>query len=313
MIVKLGQENLKAGDLESCLGRMSTLLWRIEVPKSRIEVLSRHACDRLSVDVIQLLKNPDFRKQFVHADDLDRLNDVMHGARRGEGGSAVFRVPGVNGATAWLKLAGYVDPARPDYVWGHLIDITEVIDDLCDKVPQPTEPSKPSRRKRTAPAVEGAFDPQAIDEERIESVLEFLFEHQVGPAFEGILFSDIFKRKKKVVVYGHGLPFEGMEQGKVFPYEGTIAETILNLDLDYLVVDDTLDSIKAIDWALFLPAGIRSYFAMPFFRGKTLHSVLILCSTSPNGFPEDRIGEFEPLFAPFEKGVNRWRRAVNKR
>ena len=292
---------------------MPTLLWRIEVPKSRIEVLSRHACDHLSVDVIQLLKNPDFRKQFVHPDDLARLNDVMRGARRGEGGSTVFRVPGTNGVTAWLKLSGYVDPSQPDYVWGHLIDITEVIDDLRDKIPRSAEPSKPTRKKKASTAIEDAFDPQSIDDERIESILEFLFDHQVGPAFEGILFSDIFKRKNKVAVYSHGLPFEGMEQGKIFPFEGTIAETILNLDLDYLVVDDTLDSIKAIDWALFLPAGIRSYFAMPFFRGKTLHSVLILCSTSPDGFPEDRIAEFEPLFAPFEQGVNRWRKAVNKR
>ncbi len=143
-------------------------------------------------------------------------------------------------------------------------------------------------------------------------MLELLYRNQVGPSFEGILFSDIVQRKHEVVVYSYGQPFESMEQAKVFSYEGTIAETVMTFGLDYLIVDDTFDSIKAIDWALFIPTGVRSYFAKPFFQGKGLHSVLILCSTAPRRFPEARIDEFEPLYAPFSEAVRRWRRAAKR-
>jgi hypothetical protein len=69
-----------------------------------------------------------------------------------------------------------------------------------------------------------------------------------------------------------------MEPGEMYSYEGTIAQDIERFKLDYLIVDDTLDSIKAIDWALFIPKGIRSYFARPFYGRGALRAVMILCS-----------------------------------
>lgn len=306
-------EGYQVGDLENCLGGSSTLLWRIEVQKSRIEILSCHACTNLPVDVIQLLKNPAFRRNLVHVDDIERLDRVMRAVQRGEAGSAVFRVPGRNGRTVWLKLSGYVNPSQAEYVWGHLTDITDCVAAIREMAGDP-QAGGASPRRRRPPRSSGGVLPPAIGEDgRIESVLEILFAHQVGPGFEGILFSDIHRRNNKVVVYSHGRPFEGMEQAKVFSFAGTIAENILTFGLDHLVVSDTLDSIKAIDWALFIPAGIRSYFAKPFFEGKTLHSVLILCSTSTGRFPEERIAEFEPLFEPFLHAVKRWRKAVKAR
>jgi hypothetical protein len=300
----------QAGDLENCLGGSPTLLWRIEVRKSRIEILRCHACDRLPVDVIQLLKNPAFRRQLVHADDLELLNSVMRAAQRGEGGSAVFRIPGRDAGTIWLRLSGYVDPAQPNYVWGNLSDVSDCVAAIREKAGDALAPAVPAHKSRTRHPTADVLNPAIGEDGRIEPVLAALFAHQVGPGFEGILFSDIFRRKNKVVVYSHGHPFRGMDQAKVFSFEGTIAETILTFGLDHLVVSDTLDSIKAIDWALFIPAGIRSYFAKPFFDGKTLHSVLILCSTSTDRFPEERIAEFEPLYAPFQRAVKRWRKAV---
>ncbi len=310
MIVK-EDGGYKSTDLENCLGGSSTLLWRIEVQKSRIEILSCHACSRLPIDIVQLLKNPVIRNQLVHPEDLDELNRVMRAAQRGEGGSAVFRVPGRAGRTVWLKVSGYVDPEQPDYVWGNLSDISDSVAAIREKTGSVTR-TGPVRRKRADSRAERQLGGVSGDG-RIETVLASLFRNQVGPGFEGILFSDIFQAKNKVVVYSHGRPFAEMEQAKVFPFEGTIAETILTFELDHLVVNDTLESIKAIDWALFIPAGIRSYFAKPFFEGRTLRSVLILCSTSTHSYPEQRIGEFEPLYEPFEYGVTRWRALARQR
>lgn len=299
-----------AGEWENCLGGLCVLLWRIEVHKSRIDVLSSRACGHLSVDVVQLMKNPSFRRQYVHEDDIGQLDNVMRALQRGEGDETVFRLPTRNGNTAWLKLSGYADPAHPGYVWGNIADITDIVGAIGAKAGRGTAVP----RRTTRPAGIGAsFDPAIAEDGRIETVLELLYRNQVGPTFDGILFSDIIQRKNEVVVYSYGQPFDTMEPAQVYSYEGTIAETVIAFGLDHLIVDDTFDSIKAIDWALFIPSGIRSYFAKPFFQGKGLHSVLILCSTSPRQFPESRIGEFEPLYAPFTESVRRWRKAKKKR
>ncbi|MCB2099783.1 MAG: hypothetical protein KDE22_02855 [Rhodobacterales bacterium] len=292
-----------------CMGGAPALLWRIEVQKARLEVLSHSLGGPLSVDIAQLLKNPESRRQFVHADDVEQLGGVMRQLQRGEDAMAVFRLANPRGGTVWMKLAGHADPDHAGYVTGHVVDITETALAIRDKVC----PQAPRRPRRSPSAIRDSFDSVPVNDDSIETVLEILFRTQVGPAFDGILFSDIMQRKNKVVVYSYGRPFESMEQAKAFPFVGTIAETVTTFGLDHLIVDDTLDSIKAIDWALFIPAGIRSYFAKPFFNAKGLHSVLILCSTEPGQFPESRIDAFEPLYAPFEKAVAQWRKAKGRR
>ncbi len=305
----IGMDSPLYGEWRNCLGGACVLLWRIEVQKSRIDVLSEKACKHISVDVVQLIKNPDFRRHYVHEDDIEQLNAVIRSLQRGEGGSAVFRLPTRNGGTAWLTFAGYADATNPGYVWGHVSDITDAVAAIRAK----GIATATGRNGHRTTTIAESFDPAIAEDGRIETVLELLFRNQVGPTFEGILFSDIIQRKNEVVVYSFGQPFEGLEQAKVFNYEGTIAETVMTFGLDHLIVDDTFDSIKAIDWALFIPSGIRSYFAKPFFQGKGLHSVLILCSTSPRQFSETRIGEFEPLYAPFSESVRRWRKAKKRK
>ena len=54
-------------------------------------------------------------------------------------------------------------------------------------------------------------------------------------------------------------------------------------------MEDTAKSIKPIDWALFIPHGIRSYFAVPFFHENVLRDVVIFCSTTPSAFSPDNI------------------------
>ncbi|MEW5772423.1 MAG: PAS domain-containing protein [Thermodesulfobacteriota bacterium] len=130
--------------------------------------------------------------------------------------------------------------------------------------------------------------------------------------YEAILFSDIQARKNRVAVYGRGAAFASMAQGEIFSYEGTIAQQIELFRLDHLIVDDTLESIKAIDWALFIPKGIRSYFAKPFYTRGVLRAVMILCSTAPHGFQAERLDDYALLFRPFRNAVEAWRQAQRR-
>ncbi len=130
----------------------------------------------------------------------------------------------------------------------------------------------------------------------------------VSGIYDAILFSDVHVRKNMVTVYGAGDPFSGMPPAETFSYKGTIAEDINRYSLDYLVVDDTQDSIKPIDWALFVPRGIRSYFAMPFYSRGVLRTVLILCSNTPGHFTGRNPDDYTTMFKTINTAVRAWRR-----
>ncbi|MFO7620486.1 MAG: PAS domain S-box protein [Bacteroidales bacterium] len=131
--------------------------------------------------------------------------------------------------------------------------------------------------------------------------------------YDVIMYSDVQVRKGIVTVYGVGEALNSMKFGEVFSYEGTIAENIEQYKLDYLIVEDTIASIKAIDWALFIPNGIRSYYARPFYERDILRSVLILCSREANAFKEERLSEYQLLDAPFNALLKSWRKAFRIR
>jgi len=152
--------------------------------------------------------------------------------------------------------------------------------------------------------------------EKVESIADmqqllqlFLDNPYFEQAWDGIVYSDIYIKKNKIEVYSCGNTFKNLKFGESFSYEGTIAENIEQYKLDYLIVDDTLSSIKAIDWALFTPYGIRSYYAIPYYERNALRSVLILCSKKPNAFSETEIEYYNLLNAPFIKGLKNWRKA----
>ena len=129
------------------------------------------------------------------------------------------------------------------------------------------------------------------------------------PEVEGLMFSDIQSARGKVQVYGVGRLFSSLEWGASHAYEGTIAQDIERFSLDSLIVEDTLDSIKSIDWAMFIPCGVRSYFAKPFYAAEGLHAVLIFAfgNPSPGGVSE---AAFRPLYEPFARLVACWRASV---
>lgn len=144
----------------------------------------------------------------------------------------------------------------------------------------------------------------------MKKILDVLIENPYPgmKPFDGIIYSDIQVNKDKVVVYPTGSVFKNLPFGEVFTYDGTIAENIEQYKLKNLIVDDTMSSTKAIDWALFIPSGIRSYYARPFFERNTLRSILILCSKKPYDFNNENIDKYDLLCAPFTKGLKNWRK-----
>lgn len=138
--------------------------------------------------------------------------------------------------------------------------------------------------------------------------LEALFSKYAGE-LDGLMFSDIRSTAGRVTVYGVGPAFAALDWGSEHAYEGTIAQEIERFGLHSLTVEETLDSIKSIDWVLFAPHGVRSYFAKPFYKGRVLHAVLILASRRPEAFGSDAEQHFRPLFQPFERLIRHWRQA----
>lgn len=142
----------------------------------------------------------------------------------------------------------------------------------------------------------------------MEEILEIILNNQYGHmGFDSIIYSDIYEKKNKVVVYTAGEPLKAMRQGEAFSYEGTIAENIERYGLEHLIMEDTFSSIKAIDWALFIPHGLRSYFAKSFYERKRMRTVLVICSAKRNQFSEKYINDYALLYKPFLKGLKNWR------
>ena len=132
------------------------------------------------------------------------------------------------------------------------------------------------------------------------------------PGMDGLMFSDIQSTRGMVEVYGVGKLFDTLEWGAAHAYEGTIAQDIERFSLDSLTVEDTLDSIKSIDWAMFIPCGVRSYFAKPFYSSEGLHAVLIFASASPGGGVQNE-SIFRNLYEQFSLAVARWRKIKGSR
>nr|WP_321255702.1 PAS domain-containing protein [uncultured Pseudodesulfovibrio sp.] len=116
---------------------------------------------------------------------------------------------------------------------------------------------------------------------------------------EAIMLSRIFIDKGIVSVTGVGKPFGGELEDLVHPYEGSIAKNIVRFELDNHVVMETSKSIKPIDWALFIPHGIHSYYAQPFFEEGVLTSVLIFCSTQKGSYDPDADAPLSALHQEF--------------
>lgn len=148
----------------------------------------------------------------------------------------------------------------------------------------------------------------------VEAMLESIYlNRDIFPGTQTIFFSDIYVKQNKVVVYPKGKLNEPLLSGSQFPYAGTIAENIEKEGLQYLIVDDTQSSIKAIDWMVFVPQGLYSYIAKAlYFRG-TMRTVLILSAPEKGVYRIDQVDDFTLLATHFHRQLNYLRRNKMKK
>jgi hypothetical protein len=147
----------------------------------------------------------------------------------------------------------------------------------------------------------------------MSGMLEALIEHQPpGKITDSVLYSHISSSRDIVIVWGVGEPFRNLGEGARFPYEGTIAENIDTYHLPYLIVENTLESIKPIDWALFIPSGVQSYLAVPFYEEGILKTVLIFCSRKAHAFQESHYRLYTCLYESFAEFLPEWRNRKGK-
>jgi PAS domain-containing protein len=156
-------------------------------------------------------------------------------------------------------------------------------------------------KKKLSDNVRAAFD----NAPNLTAMLGQALAHpDIGKRCNAIMLSYIHAKNNTVQVYGAGTPLADMTPGEKFSYSGTIAEDIARFNLDHLVVDETMDSIKPIDWALFIPRGIHSYYAKPFYKNGELQTVLILCSTEPERFVDVRPEKFDTILSSLNEAIN---------
>jgi hypothetical protein len=143
----------------------------------------------------------------------------------------------------------------------------------------------------------------------ITEMLERIYQSRgLFPQTDVVMFSDIYARRNKIMVYAKGEMKEELESGAEFPYTGTIAENIVQENLEYLIVDDTQSSIKAIDWILFVPKGINSYMAKARYERGAMRTVLILGSKHKNSFSTLQIAALGEITTAFHKKLKKIRR-----
>jgi hypothetical protein len=149
--------------------------------------------------------------------------------------------------------------------------------------------------------------------ESIMTMLDCIYAAKgLFPGMDVVMYSDIYARKNKVIVYSQGDLNDPLEMGTQFPYIGTIAENIEKENLEYLIVDDTQSSIKAIDWVLFVPKGLYSYVAKAFYVRGAMRTVLILCSKNKNAFSEAQVDSVEAISKAFHQQLKQIRKKEKK-
>lgn len=287
-------------ELDKYVDGSSILLWEINLLKQSLHVAMQAGWDEFPHDAAKIMKNPGYRQEVVKGEDLEGLNSALANIRKGKSCKVVFRILSCDNLTHWCLLAGNAEDSTPDTIYGSLICVEDHLISQADyghpqnheSHPVSADAGLPGRRMEALKRRLGRTDDLY---ERLQAICDW---EQDG-VFETVLFSDVKLREGRVEVHKAGALFKTLPQGKSFPYEGTIAEMIVSLNLSYIVVDDAMESLKPIDWALFVPHGIRSYFAVPFFENRVIRGVLIFCSADANGFSDDQEMYFKSISEAF--------------
>ncbi|MFP4657605.1 MAG: hypothetical protein ACLFMP_02830, partial [Desulfonatronovibrionaceae bacterium] len=406
----LATADMSIDDLLSFVNDFPALLWRVEIPKSRIEFLNNNYIVARGLDGKLLMKSIQYQKKMLLEEDAYLLNAFMGAVKEARTTATVFRTRTEYNEVVWLKLTGAANSWDPRYYYGFLLNVTdtvEVIKNIVSKdinlqllVDDTDNPAlivdyesqgvicfNPEARqlfgkwqkdlgelrlddlyresmnltmKEIMEKVllnrkwKGKLDFYQNDKRGVfsaEATIRYLLHNSrkllrisfsypqvkqkpvqglkpkpdvltrkyldekiqktpsdiskimqaalscplIDKNCHGILFSDIHIRKNKVFVYWAGQPFADLKQGEPFSFKGSIAEEINRFELSHLALRDTQESIKPIDWVLFVPHGIRSYFARPFYSRKVLRTVFILCSKTASAFTGYTAHDFDEL------------------
>lgn len=285
-----------ASKLDKHLDGCSVLLWEINLLKQSLHVSMHAGWADFPHDVAEIMKNPSYRKRVVKTDDLEGLNSALANIRKGKSSKVVFRIVSCDNLTHWCLLVGNAQDGDSDAIFGSLICIEEKFISQAEYGHLQQKDVSRSPVAGQAPGLSSQLLDSLLvklgERADLHDQLGAICDWDTNGVFEAVLFSDIRQREGRVEVHKAGPIFNALPQGKSYPYEGTIAEMIVSLDLSYLIVDDTMESLKPIDWALFVPNGIRSYFAVPHFQDGIIRGVLIFCSANAADFSDDQ----EPYF-----------------
>jgi len=298
------------------------LLWQIDIIQNKIEYLNNFQIKGLGSTPGMILQNINFRQRLILKEDAHLLDQFMWAVRKGETAATIFRLRTREGRIVWIKVTGMANRTNPRYYLGYMLDITDtvgIVQNIIESEVDIEKKSIPSKR------ISGSQDlaqknyvnkltAKLKHESDMPCILQTLLDNQYGHMdFDSIIYSDVYEKKNKVVVYTANKFSSVIKQGQSFSYEGTIAQNTSWYHLDHLIVEDTFSSIKAIDWALFIPQGIESYFAKPFYDRKVMRTVLVLCSTQKNMFFEEYIPDYALLYKPFLQGLTNWRKARRRK
>ncbi len=143
-----------------------------------------------------------------------------------------------------------------------------------------TEIRKKAYAERLCAKVSGESD--------IETVLDILLADQFYPGqFEAMLL--LTPVGKKYRVYLAGQPFKGQNPDSFVEFAQPLIESVTQPEIGHRIVGDAFESTDPLDWALFIPFGIRSYFTNPIYKRQKLKGVVVLCSTGSDAFSPDDI------------------------
>lgn len=199
------------------------------------------------------------------------------------------------------KLPALCSLERFDFQGNELIRVSlmEVMTDMAVGPEQPEQKSSTWIEKLC-----GRFEECHTIDEMLAAVFA---QRDLLPGLDAVMYSDIHARKNSVFVHARGSLFTTLEPGRQYPYSGTIAENIEKEKLEYLIVDDTHASIKAIDWALFVPHGVHSYIAKALYVRGAMRTVLIFCSGRKHAFDDRQVGDVTKIATAFHQRLKQIR------
>lgn len=133
-------------------------------------------------------------------------------------------------------------------------------------------------------------------------VLQILLDDQFYPgSYEALMM--VVTTGKKPKVYLTGKAFEGQIPESVSEFVQPLIEGFLQPGNDFRIVGDTFESTDPIDWALFIPSGIRSYLVHPVFGRQKLKAVMIFCSSASNAFSSDDRDIYSMIETPLKRAL----------